>query len=223
MNARVLAVCVLASLLLAPLSYADGLLPKKQAESPNTVMEVKMPDGSIQKGFIRDGVFIPILNATTEPTVQPEAPKATTQTAQSEAIILPAGTPVQVTIDKMIDADEVKVGEVIPAHISAPIKHNGKVIFPMGTPIKGTVVRKRNNSIAGIPGSIELGGFKIITPDGGVLPLTGNLQRKGNNRVAGSLIGAYFVLLPIFVKGQDGKIESGAESTMYTAQEWSAQ
>jgi len=33
--------------------------------------------------------------------------------------------------------------------------------------------------------------------------------------------GTYFLLLPIFVKGQDGKIESGAESTMYTAQEWS--
>jgi hypothetical protein len=138
----------------------------------------------------------------------------------AQAETLPPGTPVQIALDKEIDADDVKVGEVVPAHVVTAVKHNGVVIFPAGSPVKGVVTRRKNNSIAGIAGAIELGNFKLIASDGGLVPLTGNMQRKGDNRTAGSLIGAYFVLLPIFIKGQDGKIEAGAESTMYTVQEW---
>lgn len=137
-----------------------------------------------------------------------------------QAEILPAGTPVQVVIDNEVDADDVKEGETITGHLLAPVKQNGVVVFPAGTPVKGQVTRKKNNFIFGISGKIELGRFKLIPPDGQVIPLTGEYQRKGNSRVAGSLVGAYFILLPIFVKGQDGKIESGAEMTMYTVQEY---
>ncbi len=133
--------------------------------------------------------------------------------------ILPAGTPVQVSIDKEIDRDEVKINESIPAHIVVPVKHNGKVVLPAGTKVTGVVTKRKNNFIFGISGKIELDRFKVIT-ENGVLPLTGSLQRKGNSRVAGSLVGGYFIGLPLFIKGQDGKVESGAESTMYTVQEW---
>ena len=141
-------------------------------------------------------------------------------TAPAMADLLPAGTPVQVALDKEIDHDMVKTGEVIPGHVITPVKHNGVVVIPAGTPVKGVVTRRKNNSIAGIAGAIELGNFKVSTPNGEMIPLNGNYQRKGDNRIAGALIGAYFILLPIFIKGQDGIIDSGSEATMYTVQEW---
>lgn len=137
----------------------------------------------------------------------------------AHADILPAGAPVQVVLDEMVDSDDVKTGEAITAHISVPVKHNGKIVFPAGTKVNGVVTKRKNNFIFGVSGKIALGNFKIITEDG-VLPLTGNYQRDGNSRVAGALVGGYFLLLPIFIKGQDGKVEAGAESTMYTVQEW---
>lgn len=198
--------------LATPVALADGLLPAKSPE----IIEVSMPDGNKQKGFIKDGVFVPIAGSTEQ-----NAQSATQQPAPAKTHkLLPPGTPVQVAIDKEVDADEVKVGEMIEGHLVMPVKHEGVIVFPAGTPVKGSVTRRKNNSIAGVSGSIELGNFKIMTPEGGVLPLTGTFQRKGNSRVAGSLVGAYFIGLPIFVKGQDGKVESGAESTMYTVQEW---
>jgi hypothetical protein len=133
---------------------------------------------------------------------------------------LPTGTPIQIALDKEVDHDEVKVGEVVPAHVIAVVKQDGKVVFHVGTPVKGTVTRRKNNSICGVPGSIELGNFKISGVDGQIVPLTGNYQRKGDSHIIGSLVGAYFILFPLFIKGQDGIIESGAEATMYTAQEW---
>lgn len=141
-------------------------------------------------------------------------------TGNTWADILPAGTPIQVAIDNEVDADDVKEGETVKGHIVVPVKRNGVVVLPAGTPVHGKVVKKKNNSIAGISGKIELGNFKAMTVDGGALPLSGSYQRKGNSRVAGSLIGAYFIGLPIFIKGQDGKVEAGAESVMYTVSEY---
>jgi uncharacterized membrane protein (Fun14 family) len=205
---RAFTVCLILSLSFAP-AFADGLLPAKAPEA----IEIKMPDGTKQAGIIKDGVFIPISNT-------PTAEEKVTPAVEKAGKLLPAGTPVQVVIDKEIDADTVKVGATVEGHLVYPIKQNGEVILPAGTPVKGAVTHRKNNMIAGVAGAIELGNFKVVTPDGTMIPLNGGYQRKGHNRVVGSLVGAYFIGLPLFIKGQDGKIESGAEATMYTVQEW---
>lgn len=144
---------------------------------------------------------------------------AVSSTLSAWADQMPAGTPVQVVFDKEIDCDDVKAGEAVSARVLTPVKHNGHIVIPAGTEVKGAVVKRKNNSIAGVSGAIEVGKFKVTMPDGGIVPLSGSVQRKGDNRTAGSLIGAYFILLPIFIKGEDGKIEANAETTLYTAQE----
>ena len=138
----------------------------------------------------------------------------------SYADLLPADTPVQVGVDQMIDADKVKLGETITAHLVSPVKNNGQLVFPMGTIVKGMVTQRKNNFIAGIPGSIEVGEFKMFTPNGSILPLKGNILRQGDSRTAVAVLAGYIFLFPLFIKGQDGKIEAGAESTMTTTQEY---
>lgn len=196
-------------------SYADGLLPKTEPQA----IEVKMPDGSKKVGFIKDGIFIPINETSTPPhtdLLQGQAMEPAIQTTQ----VLPAGTPVQVVLDQDIDADKIKVGQAVDAHIMMPVKHQGQIVFPVGTPVKGMVTQRKNNSIAGVPGSIELGNFKITTPKGAIMPLSGTFQKTGDSRIAGAVGGAYFLLLPIFIKGQDARLQRGTESTMFTLQEW---
>jgi hypothetical protein len=139
------------------------------------------------------------------------------------ADFLPAGTPVQVGVDQALDADLVKVGMPVKAHLLLPVKREGRVVLPAGTPVIGMVTRRKNNNIAGIQGYLELGNFKITTPEGASLPLSGTIYREGNSRMAGSLIGGYLILLPIFIKGQDGKVEAGAQSTLFTMEEYEYQ
>jgi hypothetical protein len=150
---------------------------------------------------------IPQLTQALEPTIQ-------------NSKVLPAGTPIQVVLDQDIDADHVKVGQTVDGHIMMPVKHEGQIVFPIGTPVKGVVTHKKNNSIAGVPGSIELGNFKIVTSQNAIVPLSGSFQKTGDSRIAGAVAGGYFLLLPIFIKGQDGRLPRGAESTMFTLQEW---
>jgi hypothetical protein len=138
----------------------------------------------------------------------------------SFAEFLPAGTPVQVGVDQALDADQVKVGAPVKGHLLLPVKREGRVILPAGTPVSGVVTRRKNNNIAGIQGYLELGNFKITTSEGANLPLSGTIYREGNSRMAGALIGGYLVLLPIFIKGQDGKVEAGAQSTLFTMEEY---
>ena len=50
-------------------ALADGLLPEKAPQ----VMEIKMPDGTKQKGFVKDGVFVPIVDTAKAETQKIEA------------------------------------------------------------------------------------------------------------------------------------------------------
>lgn len=142
--------------------------------------------------------------------------------APAFADLLPAGTPVQVAIEGPIDADKVKIGQTVSAHVVIPVKYQDRIVFPVGTLVKGEVTHRKNNSIAGVPGAIELGNFKITAPDGGIVPLSGTIQRQGDSRTAISLATGYFLIFPILMKGQDGIVENGAETTMFTLQEWEA-
>ena len=136
------------------------------------------------------------------------------------AEFLPAGTPVQVAVDQPIDADLVKVGYPVAAHLVFPVKNQGRVVFPAGTAVQGKITRRKNNGIAGIPGYIEVGDFALKTPEGVSLPLIGTVFRQGESRVTGTLVAAYLMFFPILIKGQDGKVEAGAQSTLYTVEEY---
>ena len=134
------------------------------------------------------------------------------------AATVPSNTLVVVQPQKLIDADNVKMGDNVIFMVSQPVKIEGKVVIPVGTEVKATVVKKKNNGILGIPGSIQIGEFQILTNDNKVLRLSGNIFDEGANRYWAN-VGWIFVFPLLFIKGNDGKIQPTLTHMLYTAED----
>jgi hypothetical protein len=133
---------------------------------------------------------------------------------------LEPGTPVLLTVDKEVDADDVKLGETVNFMVQQPVKQDGVIIIPANTPAMGTVTKRKNNFIFGVAGAVEVENIKLHMVDNSLIPIKATVNDKGNSR-HGFLFGLLlWITLPlIFVKGEDGKIAKGTEVLGYTAQE----
>lgn len=135
--------------------------------------------------------------------------------APLQAAVLPAGTAVNVHSVQEIDADEVKAGDIVSFIVTHPVKYNDKVVIKAGTEVKAQVTKRKNNCILGIPGTLEIGNFKIYKTDGEFLGLRGTVIDKGEQRYWAN-IGWIMVFPLLFIKGDDGKIPMNLDYILYT-------
>ena len=134
------------------------------------------------------------------------------------AITVPSNTLVVIQSQKLIDADNVKIGDNVSFRVSQPVKIEDRVVIPVGTEVKATVVKKKNNGILGIPGNIQIGEFQILTKNNEVLRPSGNVYDEGTNRYWAN-VGWIFVFPLLFIKGNDGKIQPTLTHMLYTAED----
>ena len=66
---------------------------------------------------------------------------------QAFAVIVPSGTSVFVQPQKIMDADDVKVGDTVKFNVVKPVKVNNETVIPAGTEVSTKVVKKKNNGI----------------------------------------------------------------------------
>ena len=137
---------------------------------------------------------------------------------QVYASTIPSGTLVVIQPQNMIDADEVRVGDTVSFVVVEPVKHDGQVIIKAGSEVLGTVTKRRNNSILGIPGELEVSDFKLKTQNGNMIRLRGAILDKADNRYWAN-IGWVFVFPLLFIKGNDGKIMQNTTHMLYTAED----
>ena len=130
---------------------------------------------------------------------------------------IPSGTLFVIQPQKLIDADDVKIGDQVNFHISQPVKAKGENVIPVGTEVIARVVKKKNNGILGIPGQIEIGEFQIKNTNN-TIRLSGNISDSGENRYWAN-VGWIFVFPLLFIKGNDGKIQPYSTYMLYTAEE----
>lgn len=138
---------------------------------------------------------------------------------QAQRIVIPSGTPVSAYVDKMIDADDVTEGQEVTLLVQEPVKIDGTTVIKANTPILAQVTKRKNNCIFGIPGEIAIGNFKIQMRDGTILNLRGSISHKGQNRYWVDFVAWFFLWPVLFVKGEDGKIQSGVHQMLYTVGE----
>ena len=140
----------------------------------------------------------------------------------ASAVEVEEGTRVLIRPKEEINADDWKVGENPKWEVVMPIKVNGEVAVPSGTEVISTIVKKKNNFIFGIKGSISIDNFKINTIQNQLIPMQCSITDKGNSRVGTALIGGWLIGLPLFLKGQDGKIDPSRELNCYTLEKFEA-
>lgn len=136
------------------------------------------------------------------------------------AIEIPAGTPLIVTADKEIDADEVKLNQSVFFTTLEPIKVNGKTAIKSGAKVTGQVVKLKNNALIGLPGEIQVANLKLRTPQGDYININGIVSDKGNGRYWANA-GWLFLFPLLFIKGDDGKIQAGTQHTLRTLEDYS--
>lgn len=117
-------------------------------------------------------------------------------------VTLPAGTPINVRLDRALSTASDPAGSKFSATLADPIRVNGNVVIPRGTQFFGTVVAsKRSGRLKGRPqmalrlDSIQAFGrtYPVVTAGSNFAGRRGrrrNLRWIGGSAAGGSLIGA---------------------------------
>lgn len=135
----------------------------------------------------------------------------------ANTLTIPAGTAVTLYNEKEISADRVQTGQKIDFFVQNPVIINKTNVIKSGTIISAQVLKKKNNFIFGVPGEIQVGNFKLQTPNGDVVPLRGEIFNKGDGKYWCHISWIFCLgIISFFVKGEDGIIPAGSSTIVYT-------
>ncbi len=118
------------------------------------------------------------------------------------ALIVPAGTPVTVSLQQSISSETAHSGDGFDAVLEEPLVVNGQAVAPRGASVKGQVLAARKSGHMSNSGYLRIG-LSQITVDGKMVPIQTssifiqggahkkrNLALIGGGAGAGTLIGA---------------------------------
>jgi hypothetical protein len=117
-------------------------------------------------------------------------------------VTLPAGTALQVRIDRSLDSKRDPVGTPFVASVTAPVVHNGQIVVPQGAICRGRVVQSKpsgnlkGRAVMGLAlDSVEFQGHMYqIAANGPVFASSNhkkhNLKWIGGGSAGGTAIGA---------------------------------
>ena len=118
------------------------------------------------------------------------------------ALVVPAGTPVTVSLQQSISSETAHAGDGFEAVLEDPLVVNGQAIAPRGAAVRGQVLAARKSGRMSNSGYLRIG-LSQITVDGKMVPvqtssifIQGGAHKKrdlaliGGGAGAGTLIGA---------------------------------
>ena len=133
-------------------------------------------------------------------------------------IKIPAGTPIGIYLEQEINSDDVNLGQNIDFIVQNPVYVNNEIVIKAGTRVNAQILKKKNNFIFGVPGTISVGNFQIIDNKSNVINLRGHIHNKGESKYWCHLSWIFcFGILTFFIKGNDAIIPAGTYNVIYTA------
>ena len=132
--------------------------------------------------------------------------------AQQE-VTLKAGTIIPIKAVNTIAAADVAIGDKVGFSVSRDINIDGVTAIPYGTLASGKVTLAKKSSWWGTRGRLCVEITELIMPNGTIIPLNnGNIQIKGTNRTALSVLLFCFVTIPACaICGGKAEMQSGYE------------
>ncbi len=97
---------------------------------------------------------------------------------QGQVTFVPAGTPVNVTINEALGSEISTVGQTFNATLSAPVYAGSQMVAGPGSTVQGQVVAVESGARGGKPGSIDIRLTTVITPDGRRYPLSATVDQN---------------------------------------------
>lgn len=160
-------------------------------------------------------VAVPVGAQSTTGGGQRAAAAANSQTEMP--VIIPAGTPIKVALDRDISSASVNKGDTVSFHMASDFSEFGHVLISQGTPVRGTIANVERRKAGGTPGTVTVQVKSVRAVDGTYIPLRGTKAAVGKNRQgqAGAL-GILTLGIGATKKGLSAVIAQGTEFTVFT-------
>lgn len=132
-------------------------------------------------------------------------------------VIIPAGTPIKVALDRAISSASVNQGDTVSFHLVSDYSEFGRVLISAGTEVKGSVAKVDRRESGGQPGTVTVSVRSVRAVDGTWIPLRGSKAAVGKNRQGqASLLGLLTLGIGATKKGLSAVIAEGTDFTVFT-------
>jgi hypothetical protein len=140
-----------------------------------------------------------------------------TTTAIAEQLILKAGTPVLLRVDKSITTEYANVGDPVDLIVVRDVKVGDTIVIERGTLATGQVSEVQKSGVVGKPGKISIVVDRVPGKGNVEVPLRAALTREGKGKQTSALlVGLILCILGLFlIKGESGVIQAGSEIKAY--------
>lgn len=157
------------------LAQREAELAKRQAVAPKTASTPRKPTSASSTG--------PRSPAATAGAVAPSAPAPTH--APARPILVPAGTPLPVTLASEVSTRTAAVGDRVEAHLASDLVIDGRRAVPAGAIVRGTVTQVLSGShhIGGTP-TLALAFDTLEVRSGVSVPIHGAVTEQGKSETA---------------------------------------
>lgn len=136
----------------------------------------------------------------------------------SDKLVLPAGTPVVITLTESVDGDSSVASSNINYQVVQDVVVGDNVVIRAGTTGTAQVSASEKRGLVGQAGRVVVSDFSVKGVDGTYVPLRGTISAEGKDKLILSVALSLFVC-PAFIlmKGGNALIPSGTQKTVYTA------
>jgi hypothetical protein len=132
-------------------------------------------------------------------------------------VIIPAGTPLKVVLDRDISSESVNVGDTVSFHMAADYSEFNHVLISAGQTVRGSVASVERRKSGGRPGVVTVSVKSVRAVDGTYIPLRGTKAAVGMNRQGqAAALGVLTLGIGTTKKGLSAAIPAGTEFTVFT-------
>jgi len=104
------------------------------------------------------------------------AAQAGAQTGGSSALLLPDGTTLNAELGAALDSKKARAGDAVVAHITEPVKADGKIVIPKGAKLMGHVTQSSAKAKGDSESALAIQFDKAILKDGEEIVLSVRIQ-----------------------------------------------
>lgn len=132
-------------------------------------------------------------------------------------VIIPAGTPLKVALDRDISSESANIGDTVSFHMTADYSEFGHVLINSGETVRGSVASVERRKSGGRPGVVTVSVRSVRAVDGTYIPLRGTKAVTGKGRQGqAAALGTLTLGLGSTKKGLSAAIAAGTEFTVFT-------
>ncbi len=137
----------------------------------------------------------------------------------ANAVKLQAMTPLTIRATQTISTRDIISGSTISFATVSDVKNEkGQILIRSNTPVTAQISFAKKKGCIGTAGDLTISDFHTTAVDGTYIPLVGNVNQKGDDKMVLSVVLSVLVC-PLFLlmKGEDAQVPVGMTKPAYTA------